>query len=139
MKHRSKLLVLLGLAVVTLLSLAISDTANAQRRWRPNMYDRYGSSSRSYRPSYNYAYGVQQAETTQQSFSVEPIDIKAGDEVKVTVDTPLQIGRDVLTTVPAGQTHKVINVIGSWVGVAVEEDGQEIRGWVTYRALEHLH
>jgi hypothetical protein len=98
------------------------------------MYDRFGEMRRS-RPSYRY---YTERRPVIQSFSVEPIDIKAGDTVKVTVDTPLKRGPDVLATVPAGDTHEVIKVSGPWVGIAVEEDGKQLRGWVNYRALESV-
>lgn len=135
MNRRSKFLVVLGTGIVTMLALALSDSANAQRKWRPNMYDRYGGSQRTYNQPYNYGYRVQPGQTTQ-SLSVEPIDFKAGDNVKVTVDTPLKRGNDVLANVPAGENHKILKVIGPWVGIAVDQDGEEVRGWVTFRALE---
>jgi hypothetical protein len=135
MTRRRTALVVLGTVIATLLTFAISDSANAQRPWRANMYNPYKNSQRSYRqPSY-FGRVVEQPQSVQR-FSVEPIDIHAGDMVKVTVETPLRLGQNVLADVPAGDTHKVLKVIGPWVGIAIEENGKEVRGWVTHRALE---
>ncbi len=138
MTRRPKLLIVLSTVFATLLAFSVSDVANAQRPWRLNMYNPYKNSQRSYRQPFIYGNRLEQGRTTQ-SFSVEPVGIHAGDTVKVTVDTPLKRGQDVLATVPAGESHKALKVIGPWVGIGVEKGGKEVRGWVTYRALEAMH
>jgi hypothetical protein len=126
-------LVLLAGALLALSAFAMTDIASAQRPFRPNMYDRFGEMRRS-RPRYGYT--IQRAPVTRR-FSVAPSEFKTGDTVKVTVDTPLKRGKEVLATVPAGATHKVIKVNGPWVGISLEQDGEKLRGWVDQRALDN--
>lgn len=136
MTRQRKILVVACTVIFAIVSLAAA-SADAQRPWRANMYNPYKNSQRSYNRSYNYSYRVQPAPAAQ-SLSVEPITIAAGEQVKATIDTPLRLGQNTLATVPAGETHKVLNVIGPWVGIAVNRNGEELRGWVNFRALEEL-
>lgn len=131
---RHKLPIILAAALFAFGLLASTETANAQRPFRPNMYDRFGETRRS-RPTYRYD---SESRSVTRSYSVEPISIKAGDTVKVTLDTPLMNGRDVLATVPEGNSYKVIQVIGPWVGIAFEKEGKQMHGWVNHRALESV-
>ena len=140
MTRQRKFLAVACIAIFALTSLAAT-SVEAQTPWRANMYNANKYSQRSYSRSYNYnpsySYGVERAPATQ-SLSVAPITIGAGDKVKVTVDTPLRLGQKILATVPEGETHDVLKVIGPWVGIVVNQNGEELHGWVNYRALDEL-
>lgn len=140
MTRQRRLLVVFCTAIFAISSLAAMGNAAPYPRWRANMYSPSGSSQRSYSRSYNYGnnYRAQPTAPATQSFSVTPIAITKGDSVNVTVDTPLRRGDNVLATVPQGETHKVLNVSGPWVGIAVNQNGEELRGWVNFRALEEV-
>jgi hypothetical protein len=104
------------------------------------MYNPYKNSQRSFGRSYNYGsiYQAQPLAPATQSLSIAPIAIAKGDTVKVTVDTQLRRGDNVLATVPEGGTHEVLKVSGPWVGIAINQNGEELRGWVNFRALEEV-
>lgn len=120
-------------AVVFVL-MSLAPAVQAQRPWRSNIYNRFPRAQRYYsQPNY---YAPPAATQPSQSLSVAPIAIHQGDMVKVTTETSLRRGQEALATVPAGETYQVIQVVGPWVGIAVDHEGQPIRGWVNHRALE---
>jgi hypothetical protein len=114
--------------------IAMSELASAQRPFRPNMYDRWGQMRRNNTRA-TFAPRIERAQP-QRSFSVEPMEFKVGDKVRVTVASPLKRGSETLATVKAGDTHEVLRIRGPWVGIATTRDGEEVRGWVNHRALE---
>jgi len=56
--------------------------------------------------------------------------VKPGDVVVTLADAPLQVGREPLTTVLARRELVAETVNGDWVWVAVDEDGETIKGWI---------
>jgi hypothetical protein len=113
--------------------LALAPMVQAQQPWRKNIYNRFPRAQRYYsQPNYY----TPPAASQSQSLSVAPIDIHQGDMVKVATETSLRRGQEVLATVPAGESFEVIQVQGPWVGIAMQHDGKETRGWVNHRALE---
>jgi len=123
-------------------ALAMAPAAQAQIAFRKNLYDGNVRSHRTYsRPYYSNNYyndgsvAVSRPQASQ-SFTTETIDIKAGDNVKTTTDAQLRMGDKVLATVPQGEMHIVLKVIGPWVGISTDQAGEEVRGWVNFRSLE---
>lgn len=134
-------------AVVALSALSLSPAAQAQLAFRKNLYTgnvaHRNYSGRYYSGGYNNynngaAVAVSRAQASQ-SFTTEPINIHAGDNVKTTADAQLRMGDKVLATVPKGEMHKVLKVQGPWVGISYDQAGKEMHGWVNFRSLEAVH
>lgn len=66
-----------------------------------------------------------------RSFSYRPVPFEAGETVVVSPGAArVMVGREQVGTLQEGQEFEVIRVVNGWLGAMVEQDGQEIRGWV---------
>lgn len=64
-------------------------------------------------------------------YSPPPTAFAIGDEVVVSVDqTRLMLGTDTVTVLNRGQSFKIRDTSGPWLGSVIDRDGQAFKGWV---------
>jgi hypothetical protein len=69
--------------------------------------------------------------TQYRAYSYEPASLQAGDTAVVAkANAEVKLGDRVLATLPQGTQFKVLQTQGTWVGAAVEQNGQKITGWI---------
>jgi hypothetical protein len=74
-----------------------------------------------------------------QAFSVEPLPFQAGDDVRVVGERAnLMLGRRVVGHVTDGETLRVLQIRGPWVGTVANVDGKEVAGWIWYSQVAEL-
>lgn len=71
---------------------------------------------------------------SRRAYSYEPAaapSFKAGETVVVTAaNANLKLGDRVVASVPRGQRIAVASVEGPWVGTNIEQNGQNVGGWI---------
>lgn len=74
-----------------------------------------------------------------EAYSVEPLPFEAGDQVRVVGERAnLMMGRRVVGSVGGGESLRVLQIRGPWVGTVTNVDGQDVAGWIWYSQLaEH--
>ena len=68
----------------------------------------------------------------------EAVKIRTGDRIETLVETPVKSGKETLATVAAGTKLIAGNVQGTWVGVTVERDGRQVKGWIFAKHLKRV-
>lgn len=63
--------------------------------------------------------------------SLDVVEVKAGP-------APVQMGPKAVATAAAGTVLVALEVNGAWVGVAVEQDGQTVQGWIHQKHLSRV-
>jgi hypothetical protein len=63
------------------------------------------------------------------------LQVKAGDKVVTTEESAVQVGTEVLATVPPNTRLVATDVKDDWVAVVVERGGRKISGWIQTRQL----
>lgn len=128
-------LLLVGFMAATMTGLWASDVL-AQRDAGAKARGDYGRGfwsqyDRSPRGGSFYYQPAGPSEESYRSFSYQPINIHAGDNVAVRGQgVRLMLGNDVVGIIPQGMNFKVTKEVNGWLGAVVDMDGQQMKGWV---------
>jgi hypothetical protein len=67
----------------------------------------------------------------QRRFSYEPISFQVGDHVQIsTAETNVMKGAETVGTLKQGESFQITKVMGQWLGISSDHNGQKINGWV---------
>lgn len=68
---------------------------------------------------------------SQRRFSYRPVSFHVGDHVQVsTADTKVMKGADTVGTLKHGESFQITKIMGSWLGISTDHNGQKMNGWV---------